>query len=70
MEKASNNSVCKTTQKPLGISRGRTMKAPPPPDSTIMAQNFGLTAQKLVPALLAMWWMGFRDSAMFKASHS
>lgn len=27
--------------------RGRTMKAPPPADSTMMARNLGLTAQKV-----------------------
>lgn len=31
---------------PLTLARGRTMKAPPPPDSTMMATNLGLTAQK------------------------
>ena len=30
----------------LTLARGRTMKAPPPPDSTMMARNLGLTAQK------------------------
>lgn len=31
---------------PFTLARGRTMKAPPPPDSTMMARNLGLTAQK------------------------
>lgn len=30
---------------PFTLARGRTMKAPPPPDSTMMARNLGLTAQ-------------------------
>ena len=29
------------------LERGRTRKAPPPPDSTMTAMNLGLTAQKV-----------------------
>ena len=29
------------------LANGRTMNAPPPADSTIMARNFGLTAQNV-----------------------
>ena len=29
------------------LARGSTMKAPPPADSTMMARNLGLTAQKV-----------------------
>lgn len=29
------------------FERGRTIKAPPPPDSTMIAQNLGLTAQNV-----------------------
>jgi hypothetical protein len=29
------------------LACGRTRNAPPPPDSTIMARNLGLTAQKV-----------------------
>lgn len=31
---------------------GKTMKAPPPADSTIMAKNFGFTAQNVESQLL------------------
>lgn len=31
----------------LTLLWGKTMKAPPPADSTMMARNFGLTAQNV-----------------------
>ena len=37
--------LCKSAN--LTFASGSTMKAPPPPDSTMMATNLGLTAQNV-----------------------
>lgn len=34
-------------REPLALLCGRTMKAPPPADSTMMARNLGFTAQNV-----------------------
>ena len=34
-------------KKSITLANGRTMNAPPPADSTMMARNLGLTAQKV-----------------------
>ena len=39
--------VAKIKRSWLTLAMGTTRKAPPPPDSTMTARNFGLTAQKV-----------------------
>lgn len=38
---------CYETKQKLTLLSGKTIKAPPPALSTIIARNFGLTAQKV-----------------------
>ena len=39
--------MMKDLKKSITLANGRTMNAPPPADSTMMARNLGLTVQKV-----------------------